>query len=290
MSTVEERQLIGLAALEAATTLLQRIRAAHPTFGLYEAADLQWWWRVPRPTDQIPQLFWFDDAGPVAAAILTDWGDRVALDPIVGWDTTVDVPIVVDRGLAHARAAGYDAVGIEVDRNGGQLSAVLTVRGFTNEEDSVVETWLDADARPPISPLADGYRLATRADTRSRPHHFGARSKPNVEERLRQTSLYRADLDLVVFDADDEVAAYGLFWHDPTTATGLVEPMRTEDAHQRRGLARHVLTTGIDRLAAAGATRIKICYEPDNTAARTLYLDTGFLPDRETVVLRRPSN
>ena len=49
--------------------------------------------------------------------------------------------------------------------------------------------------------------------------------------------------------ADGGVAAYGLFWFDPATATGLVEPMRTEDDHQRRGLARHVLTAGVDLLA-----------------------------------------
>ena len=63
--------------------------------------------------------------------------------------------------------------------------------------------------------------------------------------------------------------------------------MRTEDAHQRQGLARHVLTAGVDRLARAGATRIKICFEPDNEAARALYLDVGFEPVRRTVMLSR---
>ena len=75
------------------------------------------------------------------------------------------------------------------------------------------------------------------------------RNNPDPEARLRQTSLYRPDLDLVVHDSGNDVAAYGLFWYDPETATGLVEPMRTEDDHQRRGLARHILTTGLDRLA-----------------------------------------
>ena len=37
--------------LAAVTELLQRIRGAHPTKGLFEAADLQWWWRAPRSTD-----------------------------------------------------------------------------------------------------------------------------------------------------------------------------------------------------------------------------------------------
>jgi predicted N-acetyltransferase YhbS len=151
----------------------------------------------------------------------------------------------------------------------------------------MVETWLHARVRPEISPLRDGYRLAGRDDTAARPHHLVDRSGPDVETRLRQTSLYRPDLDLVVYDDRDRVAAYGLFWFDPVTATGLVEPMRTEDEHQRRGLGRAVLTTGIDRLAAAGAERIKICYEPGNAAAKGLYLGVGFEPDRETVVFAR---
>jgi GNAT superfamily N-acetyltransferase len=113
------------------------------------------------------------------------------------------------------------------------------------------------------------------------------RNHPDPEARLRQTSLYRPDLDLVVHDSRDSVAAYGLFWYDPETATGLVEPMRTEDDHQRRGLARHLLTTGIDLLAEAGAQRIKICYEPDNPASGSLYLSAGFEPDRQTVVFSR---
>ena len=88
----------------------------------------------------------------------------------------------------------------------------------------------------------------------------------------------------MVHDGRDGVAAYGLFWYDPETATGLVEPMRTEDDHQRQGLARHVLTTGVDRLVEAGAARIKICYEPDNPASGHLYRSVGFEPDRQTVV------
>ena len=88
----------------------------------------------------------------------------------------------------------------------------------------------------------------------------------------------------MVHDGHNDVAAYGLFWYDPATATGLVEPMRTEDDHQRRGLARHVLTAGLDRLAGAGAARIKICFEPDNPASGPLYRSVGFVPDRATVV------
>ncbi len=227
---------------------------------------------------------------PKAAMIATDSPLRIQLDPMVMPNATPDwIAHVVERGLAHARESGLEAVGLEVDRADHVLREVLVGHGFAIEEDGLVETWLGADARPPISPLPEGYQLSNRLDTKQRPHHMSSaeRNHPDPEPRLRQTSLYRPDLDLVVHDSRDSVAAYGLFWHDPVTATGLVEPMRTEDDHQRRGLARHILTTGIDRLVAAGAKRIKICYEPDNPASGSLYRSVGFKPDRQTVDLRR---
>jgi RimJ/RimL family protein N-acetyltransferase len=291
MRPLREEHRVGLRYLEDVTALLQRIRSAHPTAGLFEAADLQWWWRTPRSTDSLPQLFWFDHLGrPEAAVIATDWGDRVALDPIVMPDAAPDwIGHVLERGLDHISRSGFEAIGLEVDSADFVLREVLVGHGFATEEGGVVETWLDADARPAISPLHVEYRLSNRLDTMRRPHHMISpkRNHPDLEPRLRQTSLYRPDLDLVIHDSRDAVAAYGLFWYDPETATGLVEPMRTEDDHQRRGLARHILTTGIDLLAAAGAERIKICYEPGNPASRDLYLSAGFQPDRQTVVFSR---
>lgn len=291
MRTKREQHLGGLEYLDAVTTLLQRMRGAHPTDGLYEAADFQWWWRSPRSTDDFPQVFWFDEQGrPEAAVIATEWSDRVAVDPIVMPDATPDwLGRVMERGLEHVDEAGFGPIGLEVDPCDDVVRGVLIDHGFAMDGDGVVETWLAAEARPEISPLHEGYRLFSRVDTMHRPHHMisAKRNHTDVEPRLRQTSLYRPDLDLVVLDSDDRVAAYGLFWFDPATATGLVEPMRTEEDHQRRGLARHILTAGIDLLASAGAERIKICYEPDNPASSRLYLSVGFEPVRQTVVFTR---
>ncbi len=272
------------------TLLAQRIRGAHATAGLYEAADFQWWWaQRPRPTDRVPQLFWFDDLDrPQAAVIATESANRTQLDPLFMPHPTPDlVAHVMKRGLDHAGELGIEAVGLEVDSADDVLQKVLRGHGFTVEEDVAVEAWVAANTRPQVSLLHADYRLASRLDTMSRPHHMMStkRGHPDPQARLRQTSLYRPDLDLVVYDRSDNVAAYGLFWYDPVTATGLVEPMRTEDDHQRRGIARHILTTGIDRLAAAGAERVKIVYEPDNPASGKLFRSVGFVPDRQTVVL-----
>jgi predicted N-acetyltransferase YhbS len=285
---VREEHRTGFEYLEAVTTLLQRVRASHPTAGVYEAADFQWWWRTPRPTDDIPQLFWFDDGRPEAAVIATDWGDSVSHTIIVMPDASPDwAAHVIERGLAHAGHVGVEMVEFVVDRSDEVMVGALASHGFSQLEDEMVDSWLAADARPPVSALASGFRLANRPDMLDTPHHMSGRSGPQVEDRLRKTSLYRPDLDLVVLDEEDRVAAYGLFWFDPVTATGLVEPMRTEDIFQRRGLARHVLTAGLDRLAQAGAERIKIAFEPDNVPARKLYTDVGFVSVRPCAVATR---
>ncbi len=293
MPPLREQSLVGLEYLEAVTRLLQRARNAHPTAGLWEAADRQWSWHTPRSTDDLPQLFWFDGDGQPAAAVITTYSEHgVGFDPMFMPDATPgQVAHVVRRGLAHAADNRIDQVDLEVDRADDVLRDVLLDHGFTVKENGTVEAWLSSGARPGISPIHEDYRLSTRADSTRRPHHMTSsqRNHPDTEERLRQTSLYRPDLDLVVHDQHDNVAAYGLFWHDPVTATGLVEPMRTEDDHQRRGLARHVLTAGVALLASAGAQRIKIVYDPDNPASGHLYRSVGFEPHRYTDVLAGPT-
>lgn len=51
-------KLFGIDYLDAATRLLQDTRQTHSHAGVWEAADLQWWWRTPRSTDTMPQAFW----------------------------------------------------------------------------------------------------------------------------------------------------------------------------------------------------------------------------------------
>ncbi len=289
---LSEQSSVGINALATVTTLLQRARNAHPTKGLYEAADLQWWWaQGSHLTDSAPQLFWVDDHGrPEAAVITTEWSYGVQLDPIFLPDATPELMLaVVERGLEQARARGLEKVQLEVDRIDDVLRDVLSDRGFDIEEGGYVETWMDAEARPEVSPLREGFRVASRLDAKPIPHHFIKRNGVDVEQLLLQTSLYRPDLDLVVLDRDDHVAAYGLFWFDPVTSTGMVEPMRTEDNHQRRGLARHLLTAGIEQLSAAGAERIKICFELSNPASSSLYPSVGFKPVKQTDMFEGPT-
>jgi predicted N-acetyltransferase YhbS len=108
-----------------------------------------------------------------------------------------------------------------------------------------------------------------------------------IEQRLQQCSLYDPTLDLAVEDANGTVAGYALFWFDHTTLVGLLEPMRVNDDFQRRGLARMLLTNGLDRLARKGARRLKVGFGTD--AARSLYLGAGFVQTSVDRLLTRPA-
>jgi ribosomal protein S18 acetylase RimI-like enzyme len=114
-----------------------------------------------------------------------------------------------------------------------------------------------------------------------------ARNGEHVAERLAGCSLYDPELDLLVEAPSGEVAGYALLWADPVTRVGLLEPMRVENPYQRRGLARHLLTAGIERLVARGCTRLKVSYMDENPAARNLYLGAGFVPESTSRVYRR---
>jgi GNAT superfamily N-acetyltransferase len=147
-------------------------------------------------------------------------------------------------------------------------------------------SWMDADQRPPLAQV-DGFVLVDRVARANRPHPMIARNGELVAQRLRQCPLYDPMLDLAVEDTAGNVAGYALFWFEDTTLVGLLEPMRVEDEYQRRGLAQMLLTNGLDRLARAGARRLKVGFETD--AARNLYLGAGFLRTSTDRLLTRPS-
>lgn len=266
--------------LRLATALLQWMRLSWPDGGVWEAADVQWWWRAERPTDRPGQLFWLDRHGdPVAAVILTDFFHGIQCDVLVPPGDGGFARTVWRAALGRVNALGLTA-GFPLRSDDAVGLAELTGAGLRPAgAPGVLAAWLDAGHRPPVPDLPPGYRLLSRADDQTRPHPLAARNGPRVESRLGRCGLYRAGLDLAVLDPAGQVAGYGLFWADPVTRVGLVEPMRTEDAHQRRGIARHILACGLDRLAASGCLRLKVMNDIP------LYLRAGFQPVRTPSLL-----
>ena len=279
------RELLqGLERLHATTAILQRARLADSLAGMWEAADVQWWWRRPRVTDELALPVWFDEAGPVAAAGLTAWDDRWQAD-VFAVPSNVDAEEVWAATLEAASGHPGRALEVLVPEGDAALVGLAVESGFAMTDEWSGSTWMDADQCPPVAPV-DGFAVVDRVTRADRAHPMIARNGELVEPRLRQCSLYDPSLDLAVEDADGRVAGYALFWFDPTTRVGLVEPMRVEDEFQRRGLARMLLTIGLGRLAGKGARRLKVGFETD--AARDLYLGAGFVQTSVDRLLVRP--
>jgi GNAT superfamily N-acetyltransferase len=304
--------ITDLSYLRLATTLLQRMRLATPAGGItpagtitpaggiWEAADIQWWWRQERTTDRDGHLFWLDEDGePLAAVIRTDFGHSFQCDVLIlpndpAFERTVWQAAIAWTNAATARTgAASKAAEFPVRADDTIGAAELAAAGFGPDGQPCVVScwleatrwlevtrWLEASDQPAIPALVPGYRLHSRVGAPDRPHPLAARNGAQVEQRLRQCSLYRPELDLMVEAPDGQIAAYGLFWADPVTGVGLVEPMRTEHAHQGRGIASHLLAAGLDRLAAYGCRQLKVSNDIG------LYLRAGFRPVSTAPVLR----
>ena len=269
-----EVEVSGLDYLALATRLLQRARLADAEAGEWEAADLQWWWRTPRPSDALRQHFWLDDHGPVAGVVLTDWGRTWECVPIVVPGLlSVPLAVVWNYAVEAIDSLGPEAVEVLARDDDVELLNLLARAGFRRDASEYGLAWMNARDRPAVTAMPEGYVLVDR-ERATGPHPMQRRNGEGVEGRLRQCSLYDPGLDLAVEASGGLVAGYGLFWLDPMTEVGLVEPMRVEDEFQRRGLARALLTEGLDRLVKRGARRLKVGYGTE--AARRLYTGVGF--------------
>ena len=227
-NVVVRRELLsGLERLTATTTVLQRARLADPLAGMWEAADVQWWWRLPRATDELALPVWFDDIGPVAAAGLTAWDDYWQADVFA-------VPSIVDEADVWAAtleaAAGHqdEALKTLVREDNTRSTDLAVQHGFTMTDELSGTTWMDADERAPVTSV-EGWAIVDRVTRADRPHPMIARNGELVEARLRQCSLYDPTLDLAVEGSDGTVAGYALFWFDHTTLIG------TRGTDARRG-------------------------------------------------------
>jgi ribosomal protein S18 acetylase RimI-like enzyme len=287
---LREVELDGRAYLDSATELLLLARGDDPMAGLWEAGDVQWWWKDEAGYASTHRTFWLEVEGrPVAGLLVAETapaaGEPGRVDADLIWRPRGDalvreriVPDALDRFAALSRTSD-SPVSVYVDERDGDLRRRLEATGFRRAPGDDFLQLAQRPERPPEPiPLPPGVRFADdRARPTDRPHHLAKRNGEHVADRLRECSLYRPDLDLCVRTDDGEVAAYCLCWLDPGNRVGLFEPVRTEDAFQRRGIGRALMVEGIRRLMVGGASLIKVTSAAGNEAAKRLYRSVGFV-------------
>ncbi len=284
-----EQEATGLHYLTLVTDLLQRARLETDEGGVWEAADLQWSWRRDQHLDPANARFWLDDDGlPVGAVIATEYPTVTGVDVIAMPDQAeLARSEMWPHALSRMPRLREHPIEIAVNDDDLETIALLGDNGFVIVEPTAMSCWMPAAERAAIPAVASGYRLRSTAELPTNPHHMATRNGPHVAARLLECSLYRPELDLYIEGPDGDVAGYALFWADPITRVGLLEPMRTEDGHQHKRLGTHLVRVGLELLAQHGCTRLKVTYLEDNEPARLLYTGSGFRPRTPSRTYRR---
>ena len=286
-TAIREEPVDGYTGMIAASDLLLALRTRDPLAGLWEPGDVQWWYATEPKLAKATSTLWRDaDGSPIAVLQEAVFADEPGQSPRVDIDLLGDLeegsparrlvlPILLDR-LADPGFHPGAIVAMSVDGREdltGRLQGIGFAEAPHDRLDAMGRSTLTLEAAPP---LPDGYRFADGNEPEAGPHHLIGRNGPEVHVRLLRCPLHRPEFDLRIVGPDGDVAAYCLLWRDGETGVGHFEPVRTEDAHQRRGLGRALMAEGIRRLANAGATLVKVDTYANNPSAIALYRRAGF--------------
>lgn len=278
----QEKSASEVEYLALGTKLLQAARLSSAIGGMWEAADIQWWWRRDQHADPRTQTFLMDGESPYAAVILTDWGNRWQGDLIFADRShSEELNALWPRAMEMMATLGAAPIEMEVNVEEEDLINLALDAGFEASEALNWTCWMPASDCPEVPPLRSDLALRSRVESMGALHPMIARNGEALERRLAECSLYNPALDLAVYTSHDEVAGYALFWADPVTKVGLVEPMRTEEEFQGHGIARHMLAAGLNQLVRSGCKRLKV------SSGIRLYLSAGFLRTSQSVTLSR---
>ena len=269
--------------LRTATGLMASAWRAGSTLVAGTPAAIQWWYALTYPDPLGDHLrLWYDGHRPVAWS----WHEAPELE-IHAWtgdpaSETAAFRTIVETAVDEAD--GAELAAFAADDDAGAIAALEDL-GFVPSGRRLSQ-WQRRATDGPVSPapLPDGYRIRGLTG----PDEFPARvalhraafstSRLTVEkyERLLEVPHYRFEDDLVVEAPDGGLAAFALGWWDPDGRVAEFEPVGTHPDHQRRGLSRALLTTGLERFLAAGAGTVQVYADASEAGAEGLYGSAGF--------------
>lgn len=270
-----------------AVDLMLRVRAEDAMAGLVEPGDLCWWWARQGMIDSRRVTSWSADGIPLSMIVWsrpkTGAGETPKIDADIVGNVAPGSPArelvwpLMLEALASSRLYPYGEINVVVDGRDAAVIAELERAGFRRDDGVALVQFVQSPvAAPGPRPLPEGWVFRDMTDGLQGIHHLALRNGDDIAWRLQSTRLYDPTLDLRVETEMGEVAAYCLAWRDGATGVGHFEPVRTEDQHAGRGIGKALLTEGIRRLMAGGATVIKVETPGDNDRAIGLYRSVGF--------------
>ena len=168
------------------------------------------------------------------------------------------------------------------------LSIILNEHGYTRQEalDVYMRRSLDAEIEKPkvidgytIRPLDGKDDVIQRSGVQS--DAFAGEPEPSQwsianTERFLTWYQGREDLDLVAVNGAGEISSFAVFLVDAGSLVGELDPVGTRTEHQRRGLSKAVLLTGLHYLKSKGMRQVAVRTGVGNTPAIRTYESVGF--------------
>ena len=241
---------------------------------------------------------WFDDDAIVGIAISALFGaafDVFAAPHLRGTDAETAMLIAAAEVTALYKAGTGDPwILTDVQACDEVRAALLRGLGFERYRtwDHIAERRLDPSVILPGAPDGFTVRRATMEDfaelARARNASFDADwTALQYRDEVMRKPGYDPGREIVAETDDGRIAAYAVIWFDDVNGIGLFEPVGTDPAFQRRGLARAIMAEGLHAMLAAGMARARVEYDATNEAAAALYASMGFVKRHETLGYRR---
>ena len=243
----------------------------------WHVARLDYWrWhfiencQVCPPFEQVTTL-WETTQGQIAAVLHPMAMGEALLHLHPAFRTAAlesEVIAVAEERLSIRREGGGQRLVTLVDQHDTLRQRLLQESGYARRGRPVHRWWRDLDAPLADLPVAPGYAIRAMGDS----SEFPARSwaswrsfhpdEPDDQyegwewyHNIQSAPLYRRDLDILAATASGEIAAFSTIWFDDVTRSAVCVLVGTVPEHQRRGLGKAVVTEGLRRLRAMGATR-----------------------------------
>ena len=249
----------------------------------YEAVDaaVQLWNKITG--------IWENETGEIVGVANIEHADKTH----PGWgeafiqrhpDYDVNLPEILDYAETYLRSDEKNKIAIPIYDYDRDLIAAVQARNYSkNEKYTLWDAVFTVEGEVPETTLPDGYHLRSMADEGSdidkRRKVFGVGfNHPDPKDwpsrlsylELQRAPDYRLDLDIYVVAPDGEYVACCIGWWDATNQMASLEPVATDPAFRRKGLARAAVYEAIRRTANLGAKRVFVGSDQD------FYLSLGF--------------
>lgn len=168
------------------------------------------------------------------------------------------------------------------------LASLLEEHGYRKQQ--VMEVYLQRRLDSPVDvpDLASGYTMRPLNAETDLIQRSGAQSDAFAGEPLpgdwaientgRFLTWYegREDLDQVAVSPTGEIASFAVSLIDPGTGVGELDPVGTRSSHQRKGLSKALLLSGLQYMKSKGMALAAVRTGAGNTPAIRLYESVGF--------------